>query len=244
MRRRLLEVCVDSLAGARVAQSAGADRIELCAALELDGLSPGADLLRAVVAEVDLPVMVMVRPRPGGFCYTADELALMEREIRALRDSGIQGVVAGTLREDGRIDEPSLRRLRDAAGSLDFTFHRAFDVSLAACVASRADATRPLRDAFGALLDGLVAAGVGRVLTSGGAPSVAAGLGVLRELLAMRAEAITVMPGGGVDERSLPELLALGAREVHASASVAVAGKRVTSADRVAAFVRILNGSS
>lgn len=224
MNARRLEICVDSLEGARVAAAAGADRIELCSALELDGLSPGRELLDVVLDEIAIPVMVMVRPRAGNFVYDACELAGMEQEIREARSTRAHGVVAGALRADRSIDEVALRRLLDAAQGVDFTFHRAFDASA---------------DVF-ASLETLMAAGVPRVLTSGGAANVGVGLAPLGELIRRAGSSTIIMPGGGVSEGNLSQVTALGAREIHSSASVVIDGIRSTSGARVAGLRRIL----
>ena len=86
---KLLEVCVDSLASARAAKQGGADRLEFCSALAVGGLTPYADLLRQIKAELDLPVRCLMRPRAGDFLYTRDELELLCRQIETLRSAGI-----------------------------------------------------------------------------------------------------------------------------------------------------------
>ena len=97
----LLEIAVQDVAGARVAVAGGADRLELCAALpETGGLTPSIGLLAEVVAAVPatVGVHVLVRSRPGGFTYTADELAVQVSDVRAAVAAGAAGVVVGALR--------------------------------------------------------------------------------------------------------------------------------------------------
>ena len=113
---KLLEVCVDSLASARAAKQGGADRLEFCSALAVGGLTPYADLLRQIKAELDLPVRCLMRPRAGDFLYTRDELELLCRQIETLRSAGADGFVIGALTPEGALDLPAMRTLLDACG--------------------------------------------------------------------------------------------------------------------------------
>ncbi|NED90400.1 copper homeostasis protein CutC, partial [Streptomyces sp. SID11233] len=161
--RPALEIAVTSAAGARAARENGADRVELCTALELGGLTPSAALVEAVAAE-GLPVQVLVRCRPGDFVHDAEEIALMAAEVRSVIASGAAGVVIGALTADGALDTDAVARLAGAARAsgrpVEVTLHRAIDQS--------ADPV-----ATAALLPPL---GLTRVLTSGGAPAAADGL--------------------------------------------------------------------
>ena len=107
---KLLEVCVDSLASARAAKQGGADRLEFCSALAVGGLTPYADLLRQIKAELDLPVRCLMRPRAGDFLYTRDELELLCRQIETLRSAGADGFVIGALTPEGTLDLPAAVR--------------------------------------------------------------------------------------------------------------------------------------
>lgn len=113
---KLLEVCVDSLASARAAGQGGADRLELCSALAVGGLTPYADLLRQIKAEISLPVRCLMRPRAGDFLYTQEEVDLLCRQITALRAAGADGFVIGALTPAGDLDLPAMRALLDACG--------------------------------------------------------------------------------------------------------------------------------
>ncbi|MET9553412.1 copper homeostasis protein CutC [Streptomyces sp. NPDC006645] len=206
--RPALEIAVTSPAGARAARENGADRVELCAALELGGLTPSAALVEAVARE-GLPVQVLVRCRPGDFVYDAQEIALMAAEVRSVIASGAAGVVIGALTADGALDTAAVARLADAArasapapgGPVDITLHRAVDQS--------ADPV-----ATAALLPSL---GLTRVLTSGGAPTAAGGLAVIAQMAAAAA-GLEVMAGGGMRPADIPALVSAGARAVHLSA--------------------------
>ncbi|MCA9217724.1 MAG: copper homeostasis protein CutC [Planctomycetales bacterium] len=204
-QRLICEVCVESVDGAKAAERGGADRIELCGELALGGISPSVGLLRGVVSATSLPVMVMVRPRAGSFCYSADEVAMMETEISFLKDEGVAGVVFGLLKEDGQIDIDSTRRLCDLARPLSVTFHRGFDWA---------------RDASEAL-EILAQIGVERILTSGQEPTAEAGLPLLKQLAVQAGDRIAIMPGSGVSESNVQDILnSVDTNQIHFSAGV------------------------
>lgn len=202
--RPALEIAVTSPAGARAARENGADRVELCSALELGGLTPSAALVEAVAAQ-GLPVQVLVRCRPGDFVHDAQEVALMAAEVRSVIASGAAGVVIGALTADGALDTDAVTRLAEAARGtgrpVDITLHRAVDQS--------ADPV-----ATAALLAPL---GLTRVLTSGGAPAAADGLETIAAMAAA-APGVQVMAGGGVRLADIPALLSAGVASVHLSA--------------------------
>ncbi|MFF3178181.1 copper homeostasis protein CutC [Streptomyces sp. NPDC057900] len=199
-----LEIAVTSPAGARAARENGADRVELCTALELGGLTPSAALVEAVAAE-GLPAQVLVRCRPGDFVHDAEEIALMAAEVRSVIASGAAGVVIGALTADGALDTDAVARLADAARAsgrpVEVTLHRAVDQS--------ADPV-----ATAALLPSL---GLTRVLTSGGAPAAADGLETITAMVAA-APGVQVMAGGGVRLSDIPALASAGVASVHLSA--------------------------
>jgi len=199
---RPVEIAVQDPAGARSAIAAGAARLELCQALDVGGLTPSLATLEAVLAAVEpAAVNVLVRPRGGGFVYDPEEVALVAADIRACVDRAAGGVVVGALTSAGGLDVDTLRRWRDAAGPATFVFHRAVDAA--------ADPS--------AVFDALVAEGVDRVLTSGGAPRSIDGLAMLAAF-ATRSGAVEVMAGGGVHPADIPALFAAGVDAVHLSA--------------------------
>lgn len=167
---KLLEICVDSLVSARYAIAAGADRLELCSALAVGGLTPYTALLRQIRAESDVPIRCLMRTRPGDFLYDKDELELLRQQILELRGAGADGFVIGCLTPEGFLDKAAMKPLVEACGSCGITLHRAIDVS--------ADLEQTYRDAMELGLD--------TVLTSGGAPSCRAGLEQIRHLIALR----------------------------------------------------------
>lgn len=199
---RALEIAVQDVAGVRIAQDAGADRVELCVALAATGgLTPSIGLVEAAVAS-GMPVHALIRTRPGGFCYDAGELDVLVRDVRAVVRAGAAGVVVGALTPDGAVDQDAVRALVAAAGGASVTFHRALDVV--------ADAR--------AALDRLAALGVTRVLTSGGATRSIDGRDALAELAAHARGRVEVMAGGGVRVGDIGALFAAGVDAVHLSA--------------------------
>ena len=126
---RILEVCIDSLASARAAIKGGADRIELCSALALGGLTPYSDLLRQIREESDIPIRCLMRPRAGDFLYSQEEIDLMVRQIKELKAAGANGFVIGCLTAHGDLDDDAMKPLIDAADGAALTLHRCIDVS-------------------------------------------------------------------------------------------------------------------
>ena len=123
-----LEICTNSYNSALAALQGGANRIELCVGLAEGGLTPSMGLIKQVAQLSGLKKHVLIRPRGGDFCYTPDEVAIMETDIRLLKEEGTDGVVIGALNPDGTVDLPTMRRLITAAEGLSITFHRAFDM--------------------------------------------------------------------------------------------------------------------
>lgn len=199
-----LEICVETFASAQAARDGGADRIEVCGALGIGGITPSAGLVDACLALSGLDVMQMIRPHGGNFCYDEHDADVMLRDIRRAKKAGVYGVVFGALRADHRIDASLCQRLIDAARPMSVTFHRAFDLT-----------PDPL-EALDALLD----LHVDRLLTSGQAASALAGADVIQQLVARAGDSLVVMAGAGVRANNVAELVRrTGVREVHASAS-------------------------
>ena len=203
--KKILEVCVDSLASAKAAMAGGADRLELCSALAVGGLSPYGELLEQIKATCPLPVRCLMRPRPGDFLYTEDEIQLMCAQIRHLRAAGADGFVLGALTPEGALDSRAMERMLDACGDKPVTLHRCIDVA--------ADPVRVYRTA--------AALGLDTVLTSGAAASCREGKATLASLLALREElnGPEVLIGAGVNAAVIRELRAAlpGARAFHMS---------------------------
>ncbi|MFZ2511858.1 MAG: copper homeostasis protein CutC [Gordonia sp. (in: high G+C Gram-positive bacteria)] len=203
--RPLLEIAVQDATGAAVARAGGADRVELCTALgATGGLTPSPGTL-AQVRSIGIEVHALIRNRPGGFVYDDAELGAMADDIRSVGGLGTAGVVIGVLNADGEIDVAACRLLiaaaREAPTPLHITFHRALDV-----VADQVAALATLADL-----------GVDRVLTSGGARQVGAGMAQLARLTQARS-GVQIMAGGGLTLDDLPALIEIGVDAVHLSA--------------------------
>lgn len=205
----MLEICIDSVASALAAAEGGADRVELCANLPEGGTTPSAGMIRAVRGVFSGKLMVIIRPRGYDFLYSEEELEVMLHDIETARALGTDGVVIGCLTADGRVDAGRCQRLMVAAGPLDLTFHRAFDM------------TRNLSES----LDDIIGLGIKRILSSGGQPNVPAGISQLTALVKQAGGRASIMPGGGVTEHNIKEIVsATGVSEIHLSARHGVRG--------------------
>jgi copper homeostasis protein len=233
----LLEVIATTVADARIAREAGADRLELITAMGEGGLTPSVGLIEAVVGAVatpaaGMPVNVIVRPHSRSFVYDADDYAVMLRDVRAVKAAGANGIVIGMLNANGEIDRDGLARAIEAADGLDITFHRAFDE------------TRDLREALDVLL-GFDA--VTSVLTSGGKPSVLQAESTIRELVRQaRGSHCTVLAGAGLTVEAIAGFVsATQVDAVHFGSGVRVGGNGLApvDAEKVAQVRASLNAS-
>ena len=198
----LLEIVAYSHASALAAAAGGADRIELCENTAEGGTTPSLGTIEAARRIPGVKLHVMVRPRGGDFLYTDAEFDIMLREVELARQAGADGVVIGILRPDATVDVERCRRLVAAAAGLNVTFHRAFDWA--------ADPLRALED--------VISTGCNRILTSGQAPTALAGAPRIAELVKAARGRLTLLAGGGVNERNVSEILRLtGVTEVHGS---------------------------
>jgi len=200
-----IEICIDSVASAIAAERGGADRIELCSNLRVGGTTPSAGLIEVVRAGTSLDVQVMVRPRSGDFCYSAEEFEIMLRDVLAARQFGANGVVLGLLKEDGRIDVTRTRELVELAHPLRVTFHRAFDL----CCDLECDVKRAL--------ESVILTGADRVLTSGGKPTAMEARSILTNLVQAAEGRITILSCGGIDASNAATIVRdTGVTEIHA----------------------------
>ncbi len=213
-----LEVCCGNIASVKAAIEGGADRIELCRDLELDGLTPSLEMIREAVGlchPAGLLVHVLIRSREGNFVYNDAEIEKMAEEIRMALEEGADGIVVGALTPEGHIDTAACRKWIDTAREVDgdircnVTFHRAFD----ACV-------NPL-EAIGQIAQ----LGCNRILTSGQQPSAEKGIPLLKQLVEKADEISTkqgrelnILCGAGVNTQNASTILkATGATEIHGS---------------------------
>lgn len=203
----ILEICAGSVESAIAARDGGAKRIELCAALEVGGVTPSAGVIAEARKVEGLVLNVIIRPRGGDFLYNEYEVACMEEDIRTCKRLGADGVVIGALTAEGDIDKDACKRLIDTADGMSVTFHRAFDMC------------RNPQEA----LEELISLGCDRVLTSGLASTAEAGIPLLKQLVEQAAGRIIIMPGCGVNSKNAAMILnATGAEEIHASARKSV----------------------
>ena len=206
----ILEVCVDSLTSARAAIAGGADRIELCAALAVGGLTPYAELLRQIRGESDIAIRCLMRPRGGDFLYEKEEIMMMASQIETLRKLGADGFVIGCLTPEGDLDGKAMEPLLQAASGAGLTLHRCIDVS-----------RDPLRTYLAAK-----ELGIDTVLTSGAAGNCTLGAETIGKLLALRNEenGPEVLVGGGVKASVISDFKARfpGVRAFHMSGKTEV----------------------
>jgi len=196
----LLEICCGSAEDAVEAARGGADRVELNNNLFQGGLTPSIGTLEVAKEQIGIPVMTMVRPRAGGFCYTETELAVARADAKALLRHGADGLVFGFLHGDGTVDTEQTKAFVDLAEGKPCVFHRALDVV--------PDWKRALEE--------LIGAGITRVLTSGQQSNVFFALEAIREMIAFAGDAIEILPGAGITLENVSRVVAeTGCTQVH-----------------------------
>lgn len=206
----LLEICIDSLDSAFAAKEGGADRLEVCSSLAVEGTTPSYGLVKQCVDEVQLPVMMMIRPHDGGFVYREFDISAMLHDIEIAHSIGVQGVVFGALTESRQIHLEHCQCLLNAAGSLETTFHRAFDI-----------VADPI-----AAFDEIIAMGFDRLLTSGQATTAEEGIPLIRQLCTRAEGRVIVLPGAGVSSSNAQRIVtATGVRELHTMAAATINGQ-------------------
>lgn len=197
-----LEITVNSVTSALLAQEGGADRIELCENFYEGGTTPGAGSIAKAREMLPISLFVMIRPRGGDFHYSNLEMEIMKKDIQIAKELGVDGVVFGLLNADGTVDRKHTSVLVKLSRPLQVTFHRAFDLT---------------PDPFTALEE-ITETGADRILTSGQAPTAMEGAPVIASLLKQAGNRIIIMPGAGIHEGNIRELKVLtGAAEFHAS---------------------------
>ncbi|MER8885092.1 copper homeostasis protein CutC [Mesorhizobium sp. M0816] len=202
-RLPLIEICVEGIDGLLAAQAAGADRVELCASLIEGGITPSFGTVRTALELATIPFHVIVRPRGGDFLYSEAEYRSMLADVRALAELSVAGVVIGCLNADGTIDEQRMSELAQAAGSLNVTCHRAFDM------------TRDPTEA----LEALIRCKVGRVLTSGQRDTALEGADLLADLVRQAGDRIIILGCGGLDPENISKVRRkTGLSEMHFAA--------------------------
>lgn len=195
------EACVETFEEAAKAQELGANRIELCSDLANDGLTPSAELMQKACTELNIPVMVMIRPRAGNFVHTPAEIEEMKAAIDRAKTSNATGVVFGLLTPDNQIDEPNTRLLAEYAHPLPVTFHKAIDE-----LHDPVEGVRILKQI----------PGIKRILTSGGKATAMEGQETLREMIRVAGDQIIILVAGKVLHSNVNEVSdKTGAEELH-----------------------------
>lgn len=202
MKDYILEVCVDSVESAIAAKAGGATRFELCSNLVIGGTTPGYELFEMVREATNLPIRTLIRPRFGDFLYTDYEYEQMVRDIRYFASHGADGVVIGSLNADGSLNEQQMKGMMRAADSCGVTLHRAFDVC-----------SHPVET-----LETAKRLGVDTILTSGQASDCLAGCTMLRQLVNLASDKITILAGAGVHADNIAKIAnATGTHAFHMS---------------------------
>lgn len=202
-----LECCVDSVESAISAKKGGADRLELCSALVIGGLSPSQALYRKIREQADIPIRVLLRPRFGDFCYTDYEHEILKEEVRSFRKLGADGIVIGTMKPDGTLNLEQMKELMEEAQGMTVTLHRAFDMC---------------QDPF-QTLEEAKRLGIHTILTSGQKNVCTEGMDLLKELVEQAQGKTEILVGGGVDASVLPVLAEkTKAKAFHMSGKVSI----------------------
>lgn len=205
-----LEICCDNFASAEAAAIAGANRIELCAAIGEGGLTPSIGLIEQVLKNLDIDVHVLIRPRGGDFLFSEAEIEVIKSDIEACKELGVDGVVFGFLNADGSIDKETTAEIIELSRPMKVCFHRAFDMCKDPLIA----------------FEELIELGVDYLLTSGQAPKAINGVELISQLVERADDKIKVMPGSGVRAHLLEELhQKTQAHAYHISARIPVESK-------------------
>lgn len=215
-----LEVCANSVTSALAAQDGGAVRVELCENLLEGGTTPSYGEILMARKLLHIKLYVLIRPRGGDFLYTDLEFNIMMADIRYCIEAGCDGIVIGILNPDGTIDKKRCTEMINLARQwgLGVTFHRAFDM----CA-----------DLFEGMEE-IIDMGCERILTSGGKSTAMEGASNIARLLSKAAGRIQLMPGSGVNENNVADLVRFtGVTEVHSSARIHVSSKMEYKNDHI-----------
>ncbi|MEJ6391988.1 copper homeostasis protein CutC [Gymnodinialimonas sp. 2305UL16-5] len=202
MTTPMIEICVDSPASIAAAAQGGADRLELCAALPLGGLTPGVGLM-AAARSTGLPIAAMARPRAGGLVLDPEDLTALLVDISALVDNGADAIVCGACTAEHALDVAAMSAMVETAGDIPVVLHRAIDLV--------AD--------WHSALESAVDLGIRRILTSGGASTAATGLDRIAAMVEAAGGRIEIMAGGGIRPEHVADIACLGIDAIHGSAS-------------------------
>ena len=199
----IIEVCAESYKYAVNAELSGADRIELCKDLYLDGLTPDYDTAKKTINKLNIPVFILIRPREGDFNYSNEEYELMKADIVKFKEMGCKGIVSGILNSDNTIDLIRTKELIELSMPLEFTFHRAFDKT-----------PNPIEG-----MEQLINIGANRILTSGKENTAIEGIELINKLFKISQNRIKIMPGGGISPLNSNDFKSIVIDEIHGSFS-------------------------
>ncbi len=197
----IIEVCAESYEYAVKAEKAGADRIELCKDLHLDGLTPDFEIAKKTINKLKIPVLILIRPRDGGFIYSNEELELMKADIVKFKEMGCKGIVSGVLKGDNTINIEKTKELIELSMPLEFTFHRAFDKII-----------NPIEG-----MKQLANIGANRILTSGQKDTAIEGIQLIKKLKHTSKGRIKIMAGSGIKSQNISMFQNIGINEIHGS---------------------------
>lgn len=198
-----LETIAFNIESCKLAQKAGAHRIELCDNPGEGGTTPSYGFIKAARQILTIDLFTIIRPRGGDFFYSHEEFEIMKTDIQVCKDLGCDGVVFGILNDDATIDKVRCKILVQLAYPMSVTFHRAFD-----------RVTEPSQ-----ALEDVIECGFERILTSGFYSTAMEGADNLKKLIQVADERIIIMPGSGVRSSNIGELAkTTSAIEFHSSA--------------------------
>ena len=187
----VLEACVETLDEAIIAEKSGANRLELCSRLDLDGLTPDFNLTQRVLQNVSIPVKVMIRPRAGDFIYTDAEFEAMKTDITSFKNLNIKGFVFGMLDNQYNLNLEHIKALAWLAYPIEITIHKAIDL----CHDPRQEIEKlyPIE-------------GVTSVLTSGGFSTAIEGFDTIRKMIEAAGDSLTIISAGRITSSNLQKV--------------------------------------
>ena len=218
----IVEICANSVQSAINAEKGGADRRELCQNLNEGGTPPSYAAIKYCVENLSLKTMVLIRPRPGDFCYNDAEYEAIKQDVLICKELGVHGVVVGFLDKNLDIDIKRTAEIVKLARPMEVTFHRAFD---------------RCRD-WHIALEQIIECGCDRILTSGQRKTAPEGIGNLREIQKLAVGRIKILAGSGVNSQNVAELIrATGVGEVHSSCKHTIENMQKTNIEDSSRYI-------
>jgi copper homeostasis protein len=196
-----IEVCAFSLESCLAAEKGGANRIELCGSMYEGGTTPSAGLIQIAKQRVSIEIHAMIRPRGGDFCYSDDEISVMQADIRMAKQLGCEGIVLGILQPNGQVNIIQTKALVAFAKPMQVTFHRAIDMT--------PDYSKALED--------IIESGCDRILTSGQKNTATEGIEAIENLVKQANSRIEIMAGSGVNADNAQTFIHAGVNALHLS---------------------------